>query len=288
MFSNNFIDNLLEALADERIKQKIIDIIDKKNDVVRIVSDGVLGEKEGEIKTDGKVFELENLLNEEKKDKELLLEDIKSYKNKINDLKNELEIKDNVISKLELDLGSWKDKYSSQQQKLDYEKNEVEKLNKMYNLILEETKQLKENLAYYDNTYKILSSCYETFKKLRNDIHSELSKVINIENSEMFLCSGVQWDNIEALWSFISYKLNEYDENEIKVLIDTFNYFFERYNQIHGLYSLLDVNINDEFDEDLHTRASNSRVTGKISKVLLNGYKNIRTNKIVQKSIVGV
>lgn len=288
MSSNDFIDNLLEALANKRIKQEIIKIIDEKNDRFKIFSKNTYEEKDDQIKSDNKVSELEDAIKKEKNEKEQLLRSISDLENTINDLKNQLKSKDDIIISLKNENSNLNEKYIDEQQKLEYEKNETAKINKIYQLIYGEAKHLKENLAYYENTYKSLNSCYEIFKRLKSEIHSELANVIKTENSEIFLCSGVQWDNIEALWSFISYKLSEYDENEIKILTDTFNYFFERYNEIHRLYSLLDVNVNDEFDEDLHTRASNSCVTGKISKVLLKGYKNIRTNKIVQKSIVRI
>lgn len=285
--SNDFIDNLLEALANERIKHEIIKIIDEKNNRLKIFPKNT-SEEDEQIKSDNIASKLEGMIEKEKKEKEQALINIKDLEITINDLKKQLESKDCIIGNLTKEKNDLNEKYINEQQKLECEKNENEKINKIYQLMYEEAKQLKENLAYYENTYRSLDLCYEAFKGLKSDIHSELSNVIKTENSEIFLCSGVQSDNIEALWLFISYKLNEYDENEIKILTDTFNYFFERYNEIHGLYTLLDVNINDEFDEDLHTRASNSCVTGKISRVLLKGYKNIRTERIVQKSIVRV
>lgn len=288
MSSNDFIENLLEALTNKKIKQEIIKIIDEKDDRFKIFSKNASEEKDEQIKLDNNVLELEDIIQKERNEKEQLLISISRLENTLTDLKKQVESKDYTISKLEKENGELKEKYIDQQQKLDYEKNEVEKINRVYQLIYGEAKQLKEKVVYYENTYKSLNSCYEAFKNLKCEIQRELVNVIKIENSEIFLCSGVQWDNIEALWSFISYKLNEYDENEIEVLTNTFNYFFERYNEIHRLYTLVDVNINDEFDEDLHTRASNSCVTGKISKLLLKGYRNIRTNKIAQKSIVRV
>ena len=288
MASSEFIDNLLEALANKKIKKEIIGIIEEKNDRFKIFSKNTSEEKEEQIKEDNKVLELEEILNKEKSEKEQLLISIGNLENTIGDLNNQLKSKVEIITNLEKENSDLKVKYTNQQQKLECEKNEIEKINAKYQLIYGEAKQLQENLSYYKDKYKTLNSTYECFKNLKCEIHKELTNVIKIENSEIFLCSGVQWDNIEALWSFISYKLNEYDENEIEILINTFKYFFERYNEIHRLYALLDVNINDQFDEDLHTRASNSCVTGKISEVLLNGYKNIRTSKIVQKSIVRV
>jgi hypothetical protein len=288
MSSNDFINNLLEALANKKIKQEIVKIIDEKNDRFKIFSKNTYEEKDEQLESDNKVLELKDIVKKEKNEKEQLSKSISNLENTINDLKKQLESRNDIIINLKNENSNLNKKYIDGQQKLEYEKNETAKINKIYQLIYGEAKQLKENLAYYENTYKSLNSCYETFKSLKSEIHSELANVIKTENSEIFLCAGVQWDNIEALWSFISYKLSEYDENEIKILTDTFNYFFEKYNEIHRLYTLLVVNINDEFDEDLHTRASNSCVTGKISKVLLKGYKNIRTNKIVQKSIVRV
>lgn len=288
MVSSEFLDNLLDALANKKIKKEIIKIIEEKNDISKIFPKNTSEEKEEQSKADNKVIELEDILNREKSEKEQLLINIRNFEITIGELKSQLKSKEGIITNLEKENNDLKVKYTNQQQELECEKNEIEKIKTKYQLIYGEAKQLQEKLSYYTDTYKTLNSIYEEFKNLKGEIHIELGNVIKIENSEIFLCSGVQWDNIEALWSFISYKLNEYDENEIKILIDTFKYFFERYNEIHRLYALLDVNIKDELDEDLHTRASNSCVSGKISEILLRGYKNIRTKKIVQKSIVRV
>lgn len=286
MTGSDFIVNLLEALNDKKIKQKIISIIEGKNDETKISNKNV--SEEEYIKLDDKILELEDIIKKEKSKNEELLISIRDLENAEFDLKSRLGVKDNSINNLEKENSDLDRKCIELQQKLDYEKNEILKINTKYQLVYGETKQIQEKLSYYEDTYRSLDSIYAAYKNLKNEIHKELTNVVKMENSEIFLCSGVQWDNIEALWSFISYKLNEYDENEIGILTDIFRYFFERYNEIHRLYALLEVNTNEEFDEDLHTRASNSCVAGRISEVLLKGYKNIRTNKIIQKSIVRV
>ncbi|MDO5517068.1 MAG: hypothetical protein Q4F66_05895 [Clostridium sp.] len=184
----------------------------------------------------------------------------------------------------------------TEKQKLEIEKNaEIQSLQQRINKVEQAKDEIAADLQeaivkvqHYESNFSRLNTFYSKYMMLSKSVHEELRNVIKADNAESFLCSGAQWDNLEPLWDFISYKLDEYSQEELQALIEIFNYFFEEYNTAMGIYTLLDVYECEEFDEDLHTRASNSLVSGTVSKVLLRGYKNIKNGRVIKKSIVRV
>lgn len=172
------------------------------------------------------------------------------------------------------------------------EKKALEEANKKLLKRIQVTENLLQTsnntMQHYVEHFETLNIYYNNYISLGESVHRELENVIKVDCAENFLCSGTQWDNLEPLWDFISYKLDEYNDEKINKLIGIFEYLFERYNSVTKIYSLLETQEGEELDEDLHTRASNSLVTGTISKVLLRGYKNIRTDRVIKKSMVRV
>ncbi|NME81600.1 hypothetical protein [Clostridium sp. SM-530-WT-3G] len=283
--NEEIIDMILYALKNDAVKKEIVNIIDenkKKPSVKEENSNYEIKENVSEIKED--TVDIEKYINENNEYKEKL----NTYINLTNELNEQLVQYKICVEDLKEKNLEYKNKYEKGQKKYTDIAEENSKIKNQYSIINNEYNKLNDELDIYKKTYKNLDDIYNNFLSLRDEIKDNLSNVIKADNSELFLCSGVQWDNLEALWQFISYKLNEYNEDELNMLISTFNYLFEKYNQVQNLYELMNVNIGDEFDEDLHTRGAESRVAGNITKVMLNGYKNIRTNKIIQKSIVRI
>ncbi|MCI6188754.1 MAG: hypothetical protein MR691_02245, partial [Clostridium sp.] len=75
-------------------------------------------------------------------------------------------------------------------------------------------------------------------------------------------------------------------KEEIQNLIKVFEYLFNTYNKFSNSLEFDDVNVNDEFDDEYHTRGKESMVSGRISKIQLRGYRYLNNKKIIRKSIV--
>ncbi len=166
--------------------------------------------------------------------------------------------------------------------------NEKAEILEKYEVQGDKVKELNSKNAAYADKYNALEYHYNSYMALDEKIRKNLELVIKTDSIETFLCSGTQWDNLNSIWEYISHKLDSYSQEELKCLMDLFNYFFESYNQVNDLYTLLTVQEGDVLDEELHSRGSKSLVAGNISEVLLKGYKNKRTDKIIKKSIVRV
>lgn len=149
-------------------------------------------------------------------------------------------------------------------------------------------KSMGMDLASESNSVTVKVSEYELYLNLDSQTKKELANVICSETTETFLVSGVQLENIEALWDYITFKLNTCDVYTIEKLKTILTYFFRLYNQAMNSYEFLNTEIGDELDEDFHTRGMNSQVSGKIKEVFLLGYRNQKTKKVIKKSIVRV
>lgn len=280
---SDFKEYIKKALEDKEIKKIIREISveeDKKNKSLFLNGD----EKVKKFKEENK-----NLSNENEKLKEQI-EELKSYcQNKKLNYKN---LKDRNES-LEESLNNYEKKETYLNSLLEENKENIKSLeddNKLFKEKLEsyqaEIEGMAKKVRYYENTYMELEKYFSIYNKLPINIKTDLERVIKDDNAEMFLSSGVQRDNLDALWDYISYSLNILSKEEIQNLIKVFEYLFNTYNKFSNNLEFDDVNVNDEFDDEYHTRGKGSMVSGRISKIQLRGYRYLNNKKIIKKSIV--
>ena len=74
----------------------------------------------------------------------------------------------------------------------------------------------------------------------------------------------------------------------METLWDIFVYSIELVNasQAQPLYEIMDTKVGEQYDTSVHTASDDSAAQGSVVEVLLRGYKNTFTNKIIKKSIV--
>lgn len=154
--------------------------------------------------------------------------------------------------------------------------------------LAEDKRKVATELKGYQADFGLIRQHYADYMKLDESIRHDLKRVIQADHIMSFYSSGIQWENIEALWEWLSYQLDTLALGNREILIRTFYYFFEQYNHAMEDYELLEVHTGESFDEELHTRASQSNVAGAISEILLKGYKRKRTQKLTKKTIVRV
>ena len=179
--------------------------------------------------------------------------------------------------------------YSVKSKNADIEKTLSALLTKS-NGLEEENTQLKYDLTKarkkasdIAEKYTDIEKYYEMYCNLSDDIHNTLSRVLSCKSPALFIASGSQRDSIEGLWDTISYR--RYSEEELDILGEIFDFFFELYNDFHNMYERLDTRPGDLFDSKLHNRISGG-VNGTISYVFLKGYRNIKNGDIIKKSMI--
>ena len=252
------IEKLLVALQDKRIKDAIRNIVfeteaeEQQSDLVEETSKEVIEE-----------LKLQNRILVEEKEKLLRVLDEKEQM-----YQTELQMLDDRATK-ELE--------TLQKQLLCSQDNE-----KKHMQIVD---ALKQKVQFYENSYSKLEAVFRIYRSLGGELHQELDRVLCADNAELFLAWGTQWENLEALWDFLSYRVRDLNEDDRVALCYVFDYLFEVYQKVNFSYERLAVQVGDEFDEDIHTRGLNSAVGGTITKVLLQGYQAVHKDKI-KKSIV--
>lgn len=140
------------------------------------------------------------------------------------------------------------------------------------------------------NRFKMQLELHQVYLGLSDSTRKALNGIFKGESIEEFIFCGVQWKSIESLWDFIKWQLLEESCTELKELTRIFTYFLNAHNTVYEspLYALQSIKAGDVFDEDKHLRGPNSKISGVITEVLLLGYINTQTNKIVRKSIIRV
>lgn len=271
--------NLLKMLDKPDVRRKIQDIIreegkeEERMSLLNAVKENAELKKRLErerTEKEGLYMELERLRAENKKLTGIninLDKDIKIIQAEKDRLLSGCKAKDSRYNEL-------KEGYEGQLSRLEQKCQELVKyreLNKKYEMI-----------DYYYNLYLSFSESE----------HKKLGRILSGESPEQFLAWGTQWDNIRALWTEISFWLDEYPKDTVDKLIKIFDYFFGIYyenNQKDGTkkYIRQEVEAGDEFDDFLYTRKDGA-VAGKITEVLLYGYGETDGEEFIlkEKSVV--
>lgn len=172
---------------------------------------------------------------------------------------------------------------------------EYKKLKEDYERQLISLEQKCQELNKYkklNKKYEMIDYYYNLYLSFSESEHKKLGRILSGESPEQFLAWGTQWDNIRALWTEISFWLDEYPKDTVDKLIQIFDYFFGIYyenNQKDGTkkYIRQEVEAGDEFDDFLYTRKDGA-VAGKITEVLLYGYGETDGEEFIlkEKSVV--
>jgi hypothetical protein len=257
LLESNFINQLLDALRDERVKKMVHSIV---NDEANVKADADTGNEPS--RNDLEVALQEALQLVELRDRQLtqLQYSLNKERAKIENLEGEitrLTSKNNELSTLQEDLHS----------QLVVKENQINRLS---------------------NRFKEAEAVYQYFLQLSPLTHDSLRRNLRGNSLEEFIYSGVQYENIESLWEYMRRSIMEEDLNDIPNLQVIFNYFFESYNKINPLFQFQMIALRQTFDGDQHMRSKDSKVMGPISEILLPGYINTKTSKVIKKSIVKI
>ena len=226
--------------------------------------------KDRNEKLENAVAELQSVKNALEQEKQELTGELERNKtetsSKIRNLENEVaELKSgkNTLEQKEQDLT----------QKLQYEQS----------LVLE----LKDKLDELKIFVKA-KNVFDVFNGLSAETKKRLEGIFASNSFEGFISNGVQFDNISMVWEFIKRKIIEKDTVDTDGLLQIFKFFFELYNLgfQSPRYVLLEPKVGDNFDRN-SSSIIGTATTGLVTKVLIPGYKDLKTEK-VNKAMVMV
>jgi len=167
--------------------------------------------------------------------------------------------------------------------------NNVQKLHSDNKTIQSLNTKLNKTIDFYRDNFEDELKAYELFSSLSSDTKDSISGIFKDSTLKGFLSCGVQDKNISSFWEYIKTELQEDKNSDIQSLIQIYDFLFQKYRRAFPMYELQKVASGDEFDALSHIKHSSSKgVSGTITKVLLKGYVNTKTLKVIKQSVVRV
>lgn len=239
----------ISLLETDDVKNKIFSVIEEYNKSKESVSDGCDNSPD-------KIAELQEALYkcEQEKEKEI----------------------DKVKAELQAIL------YKYEQEKLQKE-NELNKVKAYLEAEQEKNKSISNVLILFEK-YNNLSEEIRTIR---------LANVISCKSIISFIISCSNYDNLLSIWDFCKSMIlseNNGRNTELEVLKDIFYYFFNQLGNSMNTpkFKLLDTQVGETFDDQYHIRGRNSKVSGRITDVILNGVVQCNNNVCKRQSIVAI
>lgn len=221
-----------------------------------------------------KILQITNRQNKHIENSENINQDIKK-------LQETLQSKESEIERFSKEI-------INQNEQINNYKLTIEECKRENNKLKQEIQEINDILIKEKMKYEEISHVYNLYENLNDEIKEEIKGIFKNQGLENFIFCGAQFENIQMLWDYIRKKMIENEYTCLENLKFIFDYFFNQYNKIYEeeIYCRLNVNLEDIFDTEIHTRSSNSKASGNIKEVLLKGYKNKYTNKVERKSVV--
>lgn len=172
--------------------------------------------------------------------------------------------------------------------------NQLAQKEEVIKRLMSKISSLKAELNEKDNLltrrFPIGWKLFLEYKRTSEQTQQLLSGVFAHDVFESFICSGAQDRSIGKIWDVIKNCLSLDKPDDVKILWDIFEYFLNLVNltKSESIYEIMQVNLGEPFDIDLHILSTDSHAQGKIREVKLRGYRNIYNNRIERKSIVSV
>lgn len=223
----------------------------------------------------------------------------------ISGLKKQLEQADGQLKKFQelyRQAKSQLDRYTGLQDELAGKKSELEQkeseivqLNDSIRTLEAEKAQLSSDLNdakkeanSLKSRFELPAKYFELYRKLSGTLRAGLENVICDKNEITFIVSCSNENNLSSIWEYAKDISNDPENEEFKILVQIFDYFFDRFNESlpEPKYTRDDVEIGDYLDEDKYDRCCGSATSGDITEIILRGYQSRNTGRMIHKSIV--
>ena len=197
--------------------------------------------------------------------------------------KSDLEEARGKISQLEKIVGNQREELKRGQNSLRQAQEKISKLG----IELEKT---NTRLVQFKEKYFEIEQAFSSYENLSDSTKFALEGVFGAGNSPTnFLAGALQEGHLESLFDYVANTLNSGNNlNEIKTLLKLFDFSFAAVNsgRREKIFTRLEIHEGDYFSGSEMRKTSDSPQSGTVKKILLVGYKYIRTNKIVRPSLV--
>ena len=277
-------DKLLELLQnDTEIRATIQNIINNpQNNADEKTTEKENNDKEEIEMLKALVEKWKKLFGQEEIKTQKLKEDLTSKSEDLSHKSQELSNLTSQKNSLEKEIQT----LTQQQNRLQNENKEIQANNKA----LQNSKNsLHDKVEFYKANFADELKAYERYGSLSAETRESLKGIFKDNSLSGFVTCGVQEKNIHSLWEYLKSEIIEQKNRDVDTLVEIFDYLFARYLMAYPQYKKQEVHVGENFNTDIHIRdSSSSSVSGAISKIMLYGWVNTKTEKIVKKSLVRI
>lgn len=232
-------------------------------------------------------------LEDAKKNLRQAQEELSRREKKISRLENEIDNKTSEITDLLRQNGDLKRRVDNQRDELERRQISLqqaqENISRLEKNLAEKSSRLEETTAKLAR-YSDLGNAFDAYKNLSDQTKFALEGVFGAgDDPTSFLAGALQDGHLESLFDYIATTLNSHaNPSEVETLLALFDFSFAAVNsgRREKIFARLNVNDGDEFNAATMRKTSDSPQSGSVKKILLIGYKYIRTNKTVRPSLV--
>lgn len=297
-------NKLIMLLDDPQVQKKIISLLgsvdcektDKKEHITYLLD---LDKENQSLKRDLESIKqtnqvLKSELESEQKTNQTLEKEKNEMASLIGKLKNLILGKDKELSDSDSQLSCLQKSSDTLQTNLINEKQLLSHAEEKFNLLQQEFKKVTAELAdtnkrvdWYRDQFSEDIKLQETYSHLSDDTKSSLSGIFKSTTPKGLIACGVQEKNIGNLWEYAKNEVVKGSNPDISTITKLFEILFSRFTLAFPMYEPQRVEAGEDFDLQLHIKHNTSHhVNGVIDAVLLRGYLNQKTGKVIKQSVV--
>ena len=301
-----------EASLDKLdLKQALLSLLDDVN--VREIIRQIIAEPDNTTSTEIQTPTLEGLreriekLKDEKQDleaeKNKLYGENQEMKKIIEKLKSWLGLRDAELNEsnqsiselnrhkieLETDLSSVNADLNQTKQHLSDISSQYQSLKNEFDSLKQDHEEQEIKIGFYRESFEEDLRIKELYEGLSSQTKLSTEGIFKDTSIKGLIACGIQEKNISNLWDYVKSEVvngNNPDQNSI---IRLFELLFNRFKLAYPMFELQPVQVGDKFDTQAHIKHNMSvNMSGNIQNILLYGYFNTKTGKIIKQSIVVV
>ena len=150
----------------------------------------------------------------------------------------------------------------------------------------EQNQALSSKVEFYRENFEDDIRIYKVYSELTEETKNSLKNIFKNTSMKGIIACGIKEKNIINLWD---YAMREVVNNkpDSAAIVSLFESLFAQFILAFPMYKLQNIQQGEEFDTQSHIRHNNSsRVTGSIDAILLQGYINTKTDKVIKQAVV--
>lgn len=294
MSVDEFIKMLDDPAVKERLRKILVDDTVSKVPLSPSGSDFAQNEANDKLKAEHDEFQYEsdelnqriNKLTEEKDEMEELIRRLKVLFFGVDNQATQSEVVDEA-EKIQVNEVKSRNEVEALRNTLTVAQSKIEKSNEDALRFQAELDAANYKLQWYRDNFSEDIKVDAIYKDLSEATKSSLSGIFKSTTPSGLIACGIQDKNIGNLWEYAKNEVVNGKNPDVTKINEIFEILFARFTLAFPMYEIQQVKLGDDFDTQSHIKHNTSRnASGVIEAVLLRGYLNTKTGKVLKPSIV--